>query len=57
MLNKLHWKHVVAVGGVVLSLTLPYLFMTNEYILVEVEEDEPDTLIPEDPQEDTTHDL
>lgn len=57
MLKQLHWKHVVAVGGVVLSITLPYLFMTNEYILVEVEEDEPDTLIPEDSQEDTTHDL
>lgn len=57
MLDLLRWKHVVSFGGVVLSLTLPYLFMTNEYILVEVEEDEPDTLIPEDSQEETNHDL
>lgn len=57
MLDLLRWKHVVSFGGVVLSLTLPYLFMTNEYILVEVDEDEPDTLIPEDTQEDTNHDL
>ena len=31
--------------------------MTVEYMLVEFEEDDPDTPISEDPQEDTTHDL
>lgn len=57
MFDQFRWKHVVAFGGVVLSLTLPYLFMTDEYILVEVEEEDPDTPNLEDSQEDTTHDL
>ena len=51
MPNNIDWRHFVAIGGALVSITLPYLLLPrDEYEYVEVI-DEPE-LTPED-EEDT----
>ena len=53
MFHGLRWGHVVAFGGVLMSITLPILLMQDEYELVEVEEFEE---TPEESKEDSPND-